>query len=227
MAMRIAIFLFGLTLPAVAGLEFKSRVQEFDADAGTETVEARFEFVNRGSRPVTIEKIDSSCGCLKAEAAKSTYQPGESGVIDAEFEIRGLAGEIEKTLTVLTDDPENPSIRLAVKVDVPLLIVVEPKMLSWTVGEEPVTKAITFRVMRDAPIRITGIQVSRTNFSGEVKTIKDGEVYHIELTPTSTAETMLGVVSIETDCKVEEQARQLGFYRIQSVEQASRPDEDE
>ena len=206
---------------ASAGLKFKSTISEHDAEEGAKVVAGSFEFTNEGAQAVTIQNVDTSCRCLEAKADKLVYQPGESGVISAKFEIRGLTGEIEKSLTVYTDDPETPYVRLAVKIDVPVMVEIEPKMLTWAVGEETVTKPIVFRVMRDEPIRITKIDVSRKNFSGALKEIEAGKLYHIELTPESTADTMLGVVTIQTDCEIEEQARQLGFFRVQSAKDAA------
>ena len=229
MAMRTAIFC-ALTLPmmlanvAFGGLNFKSKVSEHKAEEGAETVAGRFEFTNDGKAPVTIRNIDTSCRCLEAKADKKVYQPGESGVVEAKFEIRGLTGQIEKGLTLSTDDPATPFIRLAVKIEVPLIIQIEPKMINWAIGEEPKAKPIVFRVMREKPVHIKSIDVSRKNFAGVVKTIEEGKLYHIELTPESTEATMLGVVSIETDCEIEAQARQLGFFRIQT---ADADDEDE
>ncbi|MFT5465386.1 MAG: hypothetical protein ACI8UO_000480 [Verrucomicrobiales bacterium] len=209
-------------VPAGSGLYFKSNVFEHKAEEGVETVASKFEFTNRGPNAITISNIDTSCRCLKAEADKSVYQPGESGVIEAVFEVQGISGEVEKSLTVTTDDAENPDYRLAVKIDIPLIVEIEPKMLTWAVGEDPGPKPIIFRVMREKPIHIESIDVSRVNFTGEIKTIEEGKLYHIMMTPKSTAETLIGVVSIETDCEIDEQRRQLGFYRVLTEEALKR-----
>jgi hypothetical protein len=44
---------------------------------------AQFDFVNRGRVPLTIEKLEPSCGCLRVQTAKKvrTYAPGETGSI--------------------------------------------------------------------------------------------------------------------------------------------------
>ncbi|MEM7014302.1 MAG: DUF1573 domain-containing protein [Verrucomicrobiota bacterium] len=200
---------------AWASLNFKATTVERAAKEGDETVAGKFEFTNIGKKPIAITKIDSSCRCLGAKADKQVYQPGESGTIEAAFEIEGLAGKVEKTLTVVTNHPETPYVRLAVIVDIPLMMSIEPKMLDWAIGEDPKPKPIVLKVLRKDPVHVTNIQVSRKNFSGELKTIKEGREYHIELKPTSTESTMLGVVTIETDCEVAAQKRQLGFFRIQ------------
>ena len=44
-------------------------------------LQAHFDFENRGTTPVTIGRLDASCGCLRPQlvAGKTVYQPGEMG----------------------------------------------------------------------------------------------------------------------------------------------------
>lgn len=46
-------------------------------------IAAPFEFTNRGSVPLTIEKLEPSCGCLRVHLARGqkTFAPGESGAL--------------------------------------------------------------------------------------------------------------------------------------------------
>lgn len=210
-----------------SGLDFEKILSEHKVDHQIEVVEAKFDFTNNSAKPITIKSIDTNCKCLRAEPDKLTYAPGQSGVIEAAFEVEGLTGMVDKTLTVGTDHEEFPYYRLTVRIDIPLIIDVSPEMLTWAVGEDPKPKPLIVEVKQEKPIHITSIDVSRTNFTGEVKTIEEGKLYHVVLTPKSTEDVMIGVVSIETDCEIEAQRRQLGFYRIMTEKALQQEAEEE
>src|SRR5437870_5813393 len=59
---------------AHAGLQWEKKELEFRADASAGEVKAEFNFTNTGDGPVTIESVQSSCGCTTAVLDKKTYQ---------------------------------------------------------------------------------------------------------------------------------------------------------
>ncbi len=198
---------------APAQLLFETNLLERSAEVGESSVIAEFNFKNTGTESAEIGLIDSSCGCLKARSNQSSYLPGESGVIEAEFFVKGLSGTVEKSITVRTNSNPTP-VRLAVRVNIPEILLIEPKMLSWEIGEDPTPKRVTFKVLRADPIHLLEVVPSRKEVTASLHTIEDGRHYEIELTPRSTSDTILGVVRIETDCEIREQQRQMAFFRV-------------
>ena len=209
------------------GLEFESLTSEHQAERGQKTIMASFRFTNRSADPIQIVKIDTSCGCLRAEADKSSYAPGDSGTIEAEFEFAGKTGEVENWMSVQTDSPDVPEKRLTVKVDIPLLIEIEPKMASWVLGGAASPQKVIVRVLQEEPIHVTEVSSSRGAVSATLHTIEKGRHYEIELKPQSTDDFLLGMVSIQTDCEIPEQQRQLAFYQIDSLENIKAEEEAE
>ncbi len=65
--------------PELPGLAFDQYLVDLGEVAPTEEVLANFDFRNTSPHPVTITKLEPSCGCLQPTLRKTVYQPGESG----------------------------------------------------------------------------------------------------------------------------------------------------
>ena len=97
---------------------FKDRIIDFgqmkQADHATHT----FKFENRGTQPLAILKIETSCGCTAAAPADSLILPGASSGIEVTFSSRDFEGEHSKTVIVRTNDPAEPRIDLTLLADI-------------------------------------------------------------------------------------------------------------
>ena len=189
-----------------------------------ETVVVDFSFVNKGAKPVTIVDIVSGCSCLSASLDKRTYAPNESGTGKAEFKVGSFVGQHEKVVTITTDDPKQAEWAVPFLLDVPEVVVIEPKNVQWWLGEEPDPKVITIKVTGKDEMNVTQITSTRESVSFTWKTITPGREFAITVTPKSTAEVVIGALKVETDSKVLKFARHLAFFSI-TRQPESRKDE--
>ncbi|MBN1195829.1 MAG: DUF1573 domain-containing protein [Candidatus Aminicenantes bacterium] len=97
---------------AQAGIEFVSEQVDFGEIDSGKVVDLEFEFSNTGNETLEIKNITSTCGCTVTSLEKQAYQPGEKGIIPVKFYSRGYQGRVVKTLTVSTNDPKKPYVRL-------------------------------------------------------------------------------------------------------------------
>ena len=75
-----------------------------------------FEFVNKGNAPLTIGKIQTSCGCTGATVGEKTeYQKNEEGELRVTFNTQGREGKQEKSILIFTNDPDNEKVVLKIK----------------------------------------------------------------------------------------------------------------
>jgi hypothetical protein len=120
----------------------------------------KFAFRNEGNADLVIKQVQKTCGCTHAESTKSTLKPGESAEITGEFNTIGRLGKQSKTITVLSNDPKEPSVTLRFVADVKQWIRVEPQFLTFgDVGiGETVTRPITINNQTGSPLRIKGIK---------------------------------------------------------------------
>ncbi|MDR2009663.1 MAG: DUF1573 domain-containing protein [Bacteroidales bacterium] len=96
-------------------IEFK----EFEHDFGTikqgEKVSYNYVFNNSGKTDLIIRKIKTTCGCTATNPEKMVIKPGESSHITVTFNSAGKKGNQQKTITVISNDPNQSSIALKIK----------------------------------------------------------------------------------------------------------------
>lgn len=191
------------TLHAAAGLRFPETHKEVQAPADAEMVSVEFDFTNNGDAPVAIRKYHSGCSCigLRVKDGKMRYAPGESGILHADFKLGNYAGTVDKMIALwLEGDSESqPSMRLTVRVHIPVLVEIEPKTLTWNLNGDPAPQVIRIRMKDGHPASIANVSTSSPAFKTELKTIEDRKNYELWVTPAQISMPGLGVLRIETD----------------------------
>lgn len=197
-----------------AGLVFDADVVQETAAATQTTHESKFRFKVQGDRPITIKEVQTTCGCLSATADKKTYAPGETGTVSAVISLGAFEGEITKSVYVHSDDPAASKLQLQMKITIPKLMEITPDVTTWQVGDPPVTRTVTIKVLYDKPIEVTRVTTERKKFALELKEITKGREYQIKITPETTAEPTLGALRISTTCDVPRYKNRLAFFNI-------------
>ncbi len=211
----------GIAIMAVAhaaALDFPQPLKEVHAPTDAKTVTADFEFTNRGDKPVRVVKYDAACSCMavKIKDAKLRYLPGESGLVRADFEVGNFSGTVDKVVAIwLDDDPaDKPSVSLTVRVHIPVLVSVEPKTLKWELHGAISPQTIRITINDPTPIRVTSVSSSSPTFSPTLKTIEEGKIYELVVTPTAIDMPSLGILRMETDSAMERHRIQQAFAVI-------------
>jgi hypothetical protein len=156
---------------------------------------------------------------------KLSYAPGESGLIRADFEMGNFSGTVDKTVALwLDNDPsEKPSVTLTVRVHIPVLVSLEPKTLKWNVGGDASPQTIRITMNHKEPIRVKMVTCSSPAFRHELKTIDDGKIYDLVITPAEISNAGLAIFRIETDCAIERHRLQQAFAVIRKATDAAKP----
>lgn len=124
---------FSLTLTAQSGtpvIKFNKDIHDFGTIEKGSKVVTEFEFVNNGKNTLTIEDVKTSCGCTTATPEKKEYAPGEKGIIPVTFDSSRFSHKITKTITVFSNDPENPKYYLKIMGMVESEIEAKPTLIS-------------------------------------------------------------------------------------------------
>ncbi len=104
------ILLFLLLLPlraAVAQLVFDSTEYDFgtiEEEGGV--VRCRFRAVNRGTKPVVLLDVVTTCGCTVPTFTKKPVRPGDETVIEAAYDPAGRPGIFDRSLYLYGPDRE-------------------------------------------------------------------------------------------------------------------------
>lgn len=185
-------------------------------------IEGEFTFTNKGDKPVRITGLESSCSCLEATLDKPVYEPGEKGKGRARFRVSSFTGKQEKVLHIHTDDPTSPDTVLTAVIDIPVIVSIEPKLVQWLIGDKPEPKEFTVKMTGKDPVRITQVDSTRQTVTATFREVTPGREYRVTVAPSSTAEVIIGAVTVRTDSPIPKYQRQLAFYNIVSAEQAER-----
>ena len=196
-------------------LDFKEMSKEVQAAADAMSVTAEFEFTNKSSQAITIEKCDPGCSCVAVQISegKLHYNPGESGVISAKFDMTNFSGTVDKVIALFLDnDPaDKPSQVLKLRINIPVLVSLEPKTLKWTLGANPEPQTIHIKIIEGQTIRVTNVQSSSEAFTLKLHTLEEGKLYDLVVTPNAMDAPGIGVFRVDTDCKIQKHRVQQGF----------------
>jgi len=79
---------------------------------------ARAVIKNIGRDTLHILDVSTSCGCTTVKRPKDFLKPGETDVVEVEFNSTGFRGQIEKHIEILSNDPKTPRVGLTLNVNV-------------------------------------------------------------------------------------------------------------
>ncbi len=110
MSSIIALFLF-------ANLNFSAQIHDFGTVKEGKVLIKSFEVRNNSKRVVTILSVSSSCSCTIPSFTK-LIQSGQKGEIKVEFNTKGITGNIERKLIIVTDDTDQEYYSITLKANV-------------------------------------------------------------------------------------------------------------
>lgn len=181
-----AILLSAHGLPARA-LDWKTRELSVKAAPLEKTAETSFEFTNTGTKTVTILGVDTSCDCLEAAANAQTFAPGAGGRITARFNVGDRHGVYERTITVTTDDSQEPVV-LRVQLDVPELASLTPRSVEWKLNGPAGEQVIDIQIADGLELTVTSVLPTSGLFNHRLETVEPGRHYRLYLSPQNTRE---------------------------------------
>lgn len=215
--MKTVIFLFCLLSVAplwASPLTFDSLLKEAHLAVDAHSVTMDFPFENKSDKEAVIKRYDATCSCTSVGIleGKMVYKPGERGTVRATYDVKALSGTVKKSVMLYVDDDLEgaPSVVLTSKINIPIVVVTEPKTVNWTMGEKPEGKNVIITMKHTEPIRILRVTGAVDGIQHEIRTIEEGKKYELVLTPKDTDRPALGIFRIETDCAIQK-------HRVQQV----------
>lgn len=89
-------------------IDFNDKNFDFGEMKQGDIVEYEYKFTNSGNSDLVIRKVRASCGCTAIMMDKEIILPGQSSSIKMSFNSTGKQGKQNKTITVISNDPNNP-----------------------------------------------------------------------------------------------------------------------
>ncbi|MGD8441777.1 MAG: DUF1573 domain-containing protein [Holophagae bacterium] len=175
--------------------------------------DAVFELVNEGDAALVVKAVRPTCGCTVADFDRE-IPAGGKGKVEAKLDTKDFAGPISKSILVMTDDPQMPTVTLVIKADVRPFIEVLPRPLVRfnAVLHEPMSQ--TFTVVGADPeksVKVLGVDSSVPFITtsvrklGEDELIKGKSPSQYEVTLALADDAPIGpvnaVLTVKTDLK--------------------------
>jgi len=99
-------------LQNAAKIKFENATYNFGSVKEGEYIVTDFKFTNMGNNDLFIRKVKASCGCTATHIDKTQIKKDEGSFIHASVDTKGRAGQLNKTITVVCNDPEQSTITL-------------------------------------------------------------------------------------------------------------------
>lgn len=145
---------------------------------GQEKAETEFRFTNVSGKPVKIEAVRTSCGCLTSEMPKQPYQPGASGGIKVVFTVGKMRGKQQKLLIVKAADSFD-LLKLTAEIEDP--VKMSKGRLNWKVGAPAESQAFEITLSEGT---IDHIASAGDGFEASLE--KDGKNGRVTVKPRRT-----------------------------------------
>ena len=101
-----------------ARMTFTEKDHDFGDIISGEVAEHVYTFQNTGTDTLRIATVYSSWGCTASLLSSEVVAPADSGEIKVSFNSKYRHGDYKKTITVYSNDTEEPVIRLSLKISV-------------------------------------------------------------------------------------------------------------
>jgi hypothetical protein len=164
---------------------------------------------NEGDSILRILKIDTSCGCTAGVPADSIVPPGKEVQIDVAFSTREYEGPQEKTLTIHTNDPGEPLVRVTVVADVKAYVRMDPTIIHFDPVHrgETASQKIRFSADKGFGLTIGNIDGGEDHFKITKEPAKSSNEEAIDLVFTLRTDAPPGqfrsIMKIKTKGKIE------------------------
>ena len=167
-------------------------------------VEHIYKFENRGNDTLNIKKVKPSCGCTAVILTNKTIPPGETGEIKTTFSSGTYRGNIKKSITVSSNDPNNLNHRLTISGQIIEDISIKPVNINF--GSISLDKGtdkavtVTIKSQTEPDFKISKITPSKPFIDASIVEEKDGEyIINVSLKDYRKIGRFSGKIHLETN----------------------------
>jgi hypothetical protein len=141
-------------------ISFDAQTKDFGKILEGEKLKHIFKFVNKGTQTLEVQSVAASCGCTSTLLSKKSLKPGQDGQIEVAVDTSGRTGDLNKTVTVTSNDPLHQQVVLTITAQVePEFTLSSPSVYFGNVpkGQE-ITKEITITVQSPKPVSLLSVE---------------------------------------------------------------------
>jgi uncharacterized protein DUF1573 len=194
--------------PAPAGakpsIQFQKLLHDFGRVKETDVLRHEFIITNAGNATLEVTDVRPGCpSCTTALPWDRKVEPGKTGKIPIEFRARGFSGTVSKLVTVTCNDPVRNTQNIQIQATVWKPVDITPAYVYFMGVEGEVTnetKVVRITNNMEEPITLESLQSNNPNFKTELKTLKPGKEFELQVfySASVTNAPPQGVISMKT-----------------------------
>ncbi len=179
--------------PAEAGkpagtpkIQFDTLVYDFGKTSMVQQLTGKFIISNAGDATLQNIKAQPSCGCTVAKPNIDKLEPGEKTELPFTVNVGAIRGNVEKKITVTSNDPKQPSIVLTLKAEMVPTFDIAPAMISLGNLHQGSTTNFTVMIKRldGKPLGLTRVDASQPNIRPRLEPVAgstNSAALHVEI----------------------------------------------
>jgi len=143
-----------------------------------------FKITNTGQKVLKITKVKPSCGCTTAGPYPKELAPGETGEFSFSMNSSKLHGNFQKNVSVESNDPVTPKIRLRLKGEVKRYVEISPASANFgrITDQQPRTRELTITNNTDKALKLDMKPGRVENYKYELIEKEPGKRYALRVT---------------------------------------------
>lgn len=157
-------------------------VYNFGEVDNSQTVEHTFILRNEGDLSLEIGQVKPACGCTVANLSEKVIAPGKEATLATRLSLRGRTGRQSKSISVDSNDPQNPRIQLRLEGNVVQPTEITPNRVFFANApmDRSETNAVTIR-SNTKPLKISEVTSSVPQFATLLEIVAEGREYRIHV----------------------------------------------
>jgi hypothetical protein len=161
-------------------IQFAEPAHDFGEVQSGATLKHTFVYTNIGSAALEILQVRPSCGCTTAGEWDKRVEPGATGRIPIQFSSASFSGMVQKTVSVVSNDPRQSNMVLQIKATVWVPLEVTPKTVMFQYdSESPTVATQTIKILSNLkePLQLLEPRIQHPAFRTELQTVREGKEY--------------------------------------------------
>lgn len=215
-------FLLCLIMAAPALAQPKIDVDSDTVDFGVATpfqdLNHQFIVTNIGTEPLTIEKIQTTCGCTGAVASATTLVPGATSIVSVTMTTSSQTTKMNKQALIQSNDPTVVSLPLTLIADVRNILTLGPKKnfdFRKVVVGNTVEETLYLNSEDGEDFNILGISIDHSRGKAVVgEKTANGYPITVTLDPGMEKENIAARMEIRTDHPVQDMVRSWVYAQV-------------
>lgn len=187
-------------------IQFRTNFYDFGKLIAPGFVSGVFKFKNVGTGILKVAPPVPSCGCTDAKVKPNTLAPGESGVITYSIKLDHAMGQVQKRISVYSNDPKTPEVQLTVQLNYMPLYELNPLLLQLQLAANQDAAKGNFTIVRNdgKPVGIKRLITSQKWISATLAPSSDPQASLVRVNvtvhrPEDPAPILMGNVQVWAD----------------------------